>query len=102
MAKPKKIIAFAFVAGAAVLIGLRIQTAYRQHDEITAKAAKKKGGARVVGVSVGKAQYGRVREDILLTGSLRPKEQVEVTAKATGRVEKLIFQLGDHVPKGAL
>ncbi|MEZ5402903.1 MAG: efflux RND transporter periplasmic adaptor subunit [Bryobacteraceae bacterium] len=102
MPKPKVIIALVFVAAAAVLIGLRIRTAFAEHAEANAKAAKKKGGARVVSVSVGKAEYGHVREEILLTGSLRPKEQVDVVAKATGRVERLRFQLGDRINKGDL
>jgi RND family efflux transporter MFP subunit len=102
LAKPKTIIGLAFAAGAAVLLGLRIQTAFVEHEEMTRKAATKKGGIRVVAVSVGKAAYGQVREEILLTGSMRPKEQVDVTAKATGRVEKLFFQMGDRIPKGAL
>lgn len=87
--------------GAAILFGLRVQ----QTAEMQAKASKrtkKDGAARVVSVSIAEARTGQVRQEILLTGALRPKEQVDVTAKATGRVEKLTYQLGDFVKKGAL
>jgi RND family efflux transporter MFP subunit len=98
----KKILAFAMIAAAATLVGLRIHEAFQRHEAQNAKMAKKKSGVRVVSVSLGKAEVGRVREEILITGSLRPKEQVDVTAKGTGRVERILFQLGDRVAKGAL
>lgn len=87
--------------GAAILFGLRVQ----QTAEMRAKASKKTkkdGAARVVPVSIAEAPTGQVRQEFLLTGALRPKEQVDVTAKATGRVEKLAHQFGDFVKKGAL
>jgi RND family efflux transporter MFP subunit len=56
----------------------------------------------VVSVSVDKARSGQVNEEILLTGALKPKEQVDVNPKATGRVQKLYFYVGDAVKKGDL
>jgi RND family efflux transporter MFP subunit len=53
-------------------------------------------------VSLAKAQTGLLRERLLLTGSLKPKEQVDVTPKATGRVEKLSLHIGDPVKVGDL
>ncbi len=90
------------VAAAGVFFAMRVREASKVQQEAAKKAANKKGGARVVSVSTGKARIGRMRVEVLLTGSLRPKEQVEVTAKATGRVEKLTHQLGDYVKKGEL
>ncbi|MEZ5394286.1 MAG: efflux RND transporter periplasmic adaptor subunit [Bryobacterales bacterium] len=48
------------------------------------------------------ANRGQVREVLLLTGALKPKESVDVVAKATGRLQKIYFQVGDRVPKGAV
>lgn len=90
------------VVAAGVLFATRVRQASRTQEEVAKKAASKKGGARVVSVSTGKARVGQLRQEILLTGSLRPKEQVEVTAKATGRVEKIAHQLGDSVKGGEL
>jgi len=91
------------LAGAATFAGLRIREVARQQSEANLKAANKKGGGqRVISVGVATSRTGSVLEEILLTGSLRPKEQVEVTAKATGRLEKINFELGDRVQKGDL
>ncbi|MBS1829862.1 MAG: efflux RND transporter periplasmic adaptor subunit [Acidobacteria bacterium] len=90
------------VAAAGLFFAIRVREASKIQQEAAAKAATKKGGARVVSISTGKARVGRVRQEILLTGALRPKEQVEVTAKVTGRVEKLTHQLGDYLNKGDL
>lgn len=88
------------IAGAGVFFAMRVRQASNIQQEALKKSANKKGGARVVSISTGKARVGRLRLEVLLTGALRPKEQVEVTAKGTGRVEKLTFQLGDFVKKG--
>ncbi|MBL8175635.1 MAG: efflux RND transporter periplasmic adaptor subunit [Bryobacterales bacterium] len=90
------------IAAGGVFFGLRVQEASKTQQEAAKKAANKKGGARVVSVSTGKARTGSMRMEVLLTGALRPKEQVEVTAKSTGRVEKITHQLGDAVKKGDL
>ena len=80
---------------------MRIYSVY-QKEKGTGPAKRPAGGERVVAVGIAEARTGSVRDEILLTGSLRPKEQVEVTAKVTGRVEKLAFELGDPVGKGDL
>lgn len=74
-----------------------------KEEQASPKAGgKKKGGARVVSVDLASANIGEVREVLLLTGALKPKESVDVVAKATGRLEKIYFQVGDRVAKGAL
>ena len=98
----KKAVLVVAIVAAGIFFGLRVRQASAIRDEAAKKSANKKGGARVVSISTGKARVGRVRQEVLLTGSLRPKEQVEVTAKATGRVEKLTHQLGDFISKGEL
>ena len=90
------------VALAGIFFAIRVREASKIQQEAAKKAANKKGGARVVSISTGRARVGRVRQEVLLTGALRPKEQVEVTAKVTGRVEKLTHQLGDYLNRGDL
>lgn len=58
--------------------------------------------ARQVSVSLAKAEVGSLRERLLLTGALKPKEQVDVTPKATGRVEQITVHVGDQVKVGDL
>jgi RND family efflux transporter MFP subunit len=57
---------------------------------------------RQITVGLAKAHSGVVREKLLLTGALKPKEQVDVTPKATGRMEKIYFNVGDPVKVGDL
>ena len=88
------------LAGLAVAGGLRIRDAYQKKNQ--AQAPRGGGGVRVVSVGVDSSRMGAVREEVLVTAALKPKEQVDVTAKATGRVEKILFHVGDAVKKGDL
>jgi RND family efflux transporter MFP subunit len=58
--------------------------------------------SQVVTVSAVRAEIGQVREKLALTGALKPKEQVDVTPKSTGRLQKIHFHVGDAVQAGAL
>ncbi|MCC6861051.1 MAG: efflux RND transporter periplasmic adaptor subunit [Bryobacterales bacterium] len=89
---------------AAALLGVAGWTYTRSHSEPKQqKRAPGPGGAaaRVVTVELVKAQAGRISERLLITGALKPKEQVDVTPKATGRVEKIYVNVGDRVEEGA-
>jgi membrane fusion protein (multidrug efflux system) len=87
--------------GLAAFGGYRIWLAYQVSGDPTAKQKKKGfGGVKTVSVNVGRVETAAVREEILITGSLKPKEQVDITAKATGRIEKLTVQIGDFVKRG--
>jgi HlyD family secretion protein len=93
----KRILAVLAGAGLLVFLGIRVYDA--QQLQSTPKAGKK-GGARTVNVDIIEASVGAVREELLLTGALKPKETVDITPKATGRVEKLYFQIGDTMRLG--
>jgi RND family efflux transporter MFP subunit len=58
--------------------------------------------SQVITVSAVRAERGALREQLALTGALKPKEQVDVTPKSTGRLEKIHFHVGDAVQAGAL
>lgn len=95
----KRILGIVIGAGLVIFTGSRI---YQVQQAQTTKTKKKKGGARVVSVDVTESRIGLVRENLVLTGSLRAKESVDVTAKGTGRLEKLHFDVGDRAKKGDL
>jgi RND family efflux transporter MFP subunit len=74
-----------------------------RQEQANPKAKGKKGaGLRIVSVDLAESKIGQVREELLLTGALKPKETVNVTSQATGRVQTLFFQIGDIVKVGAL
>ena len=102
MKKLRPILVLLVVIAIGAFFVVRVQQASVARDEAAKKAASKKGSSRIVSVSTGQARAGRVRQEVLLTGALRAKEQVDVTAKATGRVEKVTHQLGDFVKQGEL
>jgi RND family efflux transporter MFP subunit len=86
-------------AGLLVFLGIRVYDAQQLQS---APKAGKKGGARTVNVDIIEASIGSVREELLLTGALKPKEMVDITPRATGRVQELAFQIGDMVRAGDL
>lgn len=96
----KRIIWIVVGAGLVFFTGMRVYEI--QEKQANPKAAKKKKGARVVTVAVTEARTGELRDVLLLTGALKPKEQVDVTAKVTGRLERLYFQIGDPIKEGDL
>lgn len=97
----KRIILLLVVVGLGAFAGFRIWESYQRLH--TAKATTKgQGPGRVVSVTLGEAKLGSIRQELTIAGALKPKEQVDITAKATGRVEKLNFQIGDRVEKGEL
>lgn len=60
------------------------------------------GDARTVTVETTESRMGQIRERLALTGALKPKEQVDVTPKAAGRVVRLLVNVGDTVGKDTL
>ena len=88
--------------GASLLFfaGMRIYDI--QEKQAGTNSKKKKGGARVVTVAITEARSGQLQDILLLTGALKPKEQVDVTAKVTGRLLKLHLKIGDAIREGDL
>lgn len=72
-----------------------------------ASAAKGKMGAgmagiRMVTVETVESRLGSLKERVLLTGALKPKEQVNVTPKTAGRVINILVNVGDTVKVNSL
>lgn len=93
----KRIVAILIGVLLVYLVGTRVYDATQQ----AAAPAKKKAG-RVINVELTEARIGQIREELLLTGALKPKEAVNVNPKGTGRIEGIHFLVGDSVRKGAL
>ncbi len=94
-----RLLAIMIGGGLIYLVGSKVYEL--KQEDAAPKTAKKKGG-RTVSVDMARAEVGQVRETLVLTGALKPKEMVDVTAKATGRLEKTHFRIGDTVKLGDL
>ncbi|MCC7341944.1 MAG: efflux RND transporter periplasmic adaptor subunit [Bryobacterales bacterium] len=78
---------------------------YQQGKPAASESKGKAGGPtdiRTVTVETTESRMGQIRERLALTGALKPKEQVDVTPKAAGRVVKLLVNVGDTVSKDTL
>jgi RND family efflux transporter MFP subunit len=53
-------------------------------------------------VGAGKVTRGAIRQQLALVGSLKPKEQVQVVPRITGKVEQVLVNVGDQVRQGQL
>ena len=60
------------------------------------------GPSRVPLVDTTKVTQGTIREQLALVGSLKPREQVQVMARSSGKVEKVLVDVGDMVQQGQL
>jgi RND family efflux transporter MFP subunit len=100
----KRVIAVIVLAGFGSFVGYRIWQAYENKEKAEKATTQPRGGpgtgGRVVAVSVAAVRSGSVREEIEITGALKPKEQVDVTTQVTGRVQSLTLQVGDFVRQG--
>lgn len=97
----KRAVISLLLLAAIAFIGYRVWQAYEK-KEASASAASKGSASRVIGVSTAQARIATVSENIEITGSLKPKEQVDVTSKVTGRVQEIAVHVGDQVRRGQL
>lgn len=96
----KTILAILVLAGAGA--GFYV---YQQRSPAAAETKGKSAGpsdVRTVTVETTESRVGQIRERLALTGALKPKEQVDVTPKAAGRVVRLLVNVGDTVGKDTL
>lgn len=88
--------------GVAALVALGGWFGFRLYEELrpAGGAAANPGGARPQTVRVAPVEADVVRDTVYLVGSLRAKEQVDVTAKVSGRLLELSVDRGDRVRAG--
>lgn len=60
------------------------------------------GGGRAQQVQTGTATTGRIAESVALTGSLRPKQVVDISPRIAGRLTQILVDTGSPVARGAL
>lgn len=60
------------------------------------------GGARAVQVQTDKVTTGKINEKIALTGTLKPKQQVDVNPQMAGRITQILVDTGQPVARGTL
>jgi RND family efflux transporter MFP subunit len=100
--RPKVILILSLVLMISAFAGYRIWQAYAKKVSSASSATSSGVGSRLITVSTAQARTVPIQENIEITGSLKPKEQVDVTSKVTGRVERLTVQVGDLVRRGQL
>lgn len=89
-------------------IGYRVLEAVRAKSEMQQPGMPGRGGGpgggggRMQNVQTGTVSSGKISEKVTLTGSLKAKERVDVTAKIPGRIIKLNADTGQAVARGAL
>ena len=88
------------------LIGFRVFQAVKSKDQPGAGGPGGgrggPGGARVQTVQTDVISTGQISEKVELTGSLRAKEQVDVSPKVAGRLVSVLVDTGHSVAKGAM
>ncbi len=89
------------------LIGFRVFQAVKSKNQQGAARAGQGGqggvgGARVQTVQTGVVSTGLLSEKVSLTGSLRAKEQVDISPKIAGRLVNILVDTGHSISKGAL
>jgi RND family efflux transporter MFP subunit len=90
------------------LIGFRVFQAVKSKDQETsagpggAGGRGGPGGGRVQTVQTDVISTGQISEKVALTGSLRAKEQVDVSPKIAGRLVSILVDTGHPVARGAL
>ncbi len=87
------------VIATGVLYGLGLGPFAKPAKE--ASAPRRQGG-RTIAVEVGAVQRGVIEENISAVGSLTASRYVSVAPKISGRVERVLVQVGDQVSGGQL
>ncbi|MBT7712549.1 MAG: efflux RND transporter periplasmic adaptor subunit [Deltaproteobacteria bacterium] len=83
---------------------LIIATGWKVYQKIQDPAASfsRRRMKRQVPVEITKIRRGTIREMGVFTGSLKPKSRFIVAPKITGRLKKLLVNIGDNVKPGQL
>lgn len=91
---------FVLILAAALLVGAAAWLAWPYLSAGLEDGAPREGPAQAVAVAVAPAPLGPVEERVGSVGTVRPAEQVDVTAEAEGVVRELLFADGQRVGQG--
>ncbi|HKQ73158.1 MAG TPA: efflux RND transporter periplasmic adaptor subunit [Blastocatellia bacterium] len=89
------------------LTGFRVYKAVKSNDQLSSAGpgggrGGPGGGGRVQTVQTDLVATGQIGEKVSLTGSLRAKEQVDVSPRIAGRLVSIVVDTGHAVAKGSL
>lgn len=97
-AKVKKLIILIFILSFVSLFGWQIyKKAFKSRND-----SARKGRAAAVAVEIKPVEKALMRDVGQFTGSLLPRSQFIVAPKVSGRLEKLLVNIGDHIKNGRL
>ncbi len=89
--------------------GFKVYKTIKEKNEVAGAAGAAGGGrggpagaGRVQQVQTGQITSGKISEKVSLTGSLKPKEQVDVNPRIAGRITQIHVDVGHPVTRGAL
>lgn len=99
MSARSKVAALIICLLAAAGAGYRFVHAPRT-DQAQAPSVAARESGRLVNVNVAEAKTGQVHDALEMTGVLKPKEQVDISSKVTGRLLQVSGEIGDLVRKG--
>lgn len=110
--KFKHLLIIVFFLGLFGFTGYKVYKTIKAKNEITAAPGAGgapggagrggPGGGRVQQVQTGQITSGRISEKVALTGSLKPKERVDVNSRIAGRITQIKVDIGQSVARGAL
>jgi RND family efflux transporter MFP subunit len=94
----KRVAAILVVLAILGLIGWRLYGKLAK----TAEGPQRRGGSRAVAIEVAPVTHEPIRDIAEFTGTLLPRAQFNVAPKVSGRLEKLMVNIGDPVRNGDL
>ncbi len=94
----KKLI-FAAIAGIALVLAFN-HFFLKSSDNQGKKGPRNRGGMAAVAVETAPIKLGRLIDQGLFTGSLIAQAKFSVTSKISGRVRKLLVDIGDEITNG--
>ena len=97
----KKLFVIVLLLAAAGALGWQIHQKVSAHQK-KGGPMRRKRGAVAVAVEVEPVRKGVIRNVRLFTGSLLPKSEFRVAPKISGRLAKLLVDIGDTVKRGQL
>lgn len=92
----KKVVAVIFVLGLIALVGFRISMNQKNQAEVAARSAE----VVIPSVSVEAAANRQLIPKVVMTGNIRPSNEVDIVARAAGRLTAVNVKVGDSVKKG--
>lgn len=110
--KFKHLLIILFFLGLFGFTGYKVYKTIKAKNELTATPSaggapggaggRPGGGGRTQQVQTAQITSGKISEKIALTGSLKPKERVDVNSRIAGRITQIKVDVGQAVARGAL